>query len=303
MAELSDNSRGALLMAGAMAAFTFNDSFMKALLVDIPLSQALLMRGVLNVLMVFVAVAPFVDPVTVTMPRRDWVLIVLRSFMEVGVAFTFLHAITTMPLANATAIMQTMPLVITIASALVFRDPLGWRRILAIIVGFCGVLLIVKPGTDGFSAGALWALAAVVAVTIRDLSVRGMSSAASTSTVTLCAVLAVVVVAGLSTLGEDWVQLSTKNWGQLMGTAICVTVAYVLSVVVMKVGEISFVSPFRYTALIWALLVGFFAFGEWPAISSLVGAAIIAATGIYTVIRETRLRRTGQIGGKAVNRA
>ncbi|WP_417250773.1 DMT family transporter [Celeribacter sp.] len=291
MTSASENTRGAVLMAASMAAFVFNDSFMKALLDDIPLNQALFYRGVVSIVMVFIVVTRFVGPLRFRMSRRDWSLTTVRSIAEVGAAFTFLRAIASMPLANASAIMQTMPLSITIASVLIFRDPLGWRRMLAIVIGFLGVLLIVKPGTDGFDSAALWALCAVVFVTIRDLSVRAMSHDASTSTVTMSAVALVTIVSGVALIGQPLAPMSALNWAQLMGTGSFVVLGYVLSVIVMKVGDVSFVSPFRYTALVWALLVGFLVFGEWPDALALLGAATIAATGIYTVIREQRLAR------------
>ena len=295
MNNLSDNTRGALLMAASMAAFTFNDTFMKALLVDIPVAQALCLRGALNVVMVFAVVTRFIGPVRWRLSGRDWSLVALRSLGEVGAAFCFLISITLMPLANAAAITQTLPLTITIASALLFREALGWRRLLAIAIGFGGVVLIVKPGTEGFNIGSLWALGAMLCVVVRDLATKVMSDHAPTSTVTLAAAAAVALAGAVAQIGTPWEPLDLRQVGLLFGSSGFVILGYVLSIVVMKVGEISFVSPFRYTGLIWALITGFLFFGEWPKMSSLVGAAIIAATGIYTVLREARLRREARM--------
>lgn len=291
MSDTSENTRGAILMAGSMAAFVFNDSFMKALMQDIPFYQALFLRSLVSVAMVFLVVTRFIGPVRLRMSRKDWYITVLRSAGEVATAFTFLRAIASMPIANASAIMQATPLTITIVSALVFRDKLGWRRLLAIGIGFVGVLLIVKPGTDGFDRAALWAVAGVGFVTLRDLSVRAMSADVSTSTVTVSAAAAVAVASGVLMFDTPFVPMSAANWVQLVGSAGFVVVGYVLSIVVMKVGDISFVSPFRYTALVWALLVGLIVFGEWPDGWALLGAATIAATGIYAVLREQQLAR------------
>ncbi|SDG50072.1 S-adenosylmethionine uptake transporter [Celeribacter baekdonensis] len=291
MTKLSDNTRGAILMALSMAAFTTNDSFMKGLLEEIPLLQALTLRGLLNIAMILVILPVFIGPVRFDLSRKDWIFTLLRAGAEVGASFSFLTAIIHIPLANATAIMQTLPLSITVVGALLFKDQLGWRRLAAILIGFCGVLLIVKPGGEGFSAQGLWAVLGMGFVTVRDLSVRAISPNAPTATVTFAAVAAVTIVAGGLSLGSEWQPLSTLGYIQLLGTSGFVIIGYVLSVTVMRVGEISFVSPFRYTALIWALLIGFFAFGEWPDLWALIGAGIIATTGIYTVLREARLRR------------
>ncbi|WP_434289291.1 DMT family transporter [Celeribacter sp. SCSIO 80788] len=291
LSRLPDNTRGAVLMALSMAAFTTNDSFMKGVLAEVPISQALFVRSLMSLVMLYVVLTPIIGPVRFNLARRDWALVVLRSFAEVVAAMCFLTAVKHVPLANATAIMQTMPLSITIAGWLLFRDPLGWRRMTAIFVGFFGVLMIVQPGTEGFSAYGLWAVAAMLCVTVRDIIVRKMHESVPNSTVTFGAIVAVGIATGLLSLGVDWAPMTMKTSAQLFGSASFVLVGYVLSVAVMRVGEMSFVSPFRYTALIWALVIGFFAFGEWPNLLALCGAGTIAATGIYTVLREARMKR------------
>lgn len=291
LSKLPDNTRGAVIMSLSMAAFTTNDSFMKGALVEVPLFQALFLRATLNFVMLFAVLAPIIGPVRFDLSRRDWVLVVIRSMAEVGAAMCFLTAVSHMPLANATAIMQTMPLSITIAGWMLFRDPLGWRRMVAIVVGFAGVLLIVQPGTDGFSGYALFAVLAMLCVTLRDIIVRKMHHSVPNSTVTFGAITAVWICTGIASIGQGWAPVEIKAGVQILGSAACLIVGYVSSVAVMRVGEMSFVSPFRYTALVWALLIGLFAFGEWPNGLAFTGAAIIAGTGIYTVLREARLRR------------
>ncbi|MCA0042407.1 DMT family transporter [Celeribacter litoreus] len=291
LSSLPENTRGALIMTLSMAAFTTNDSFMKAVLADLPLFQALFLRASLNIVMVLLILVPIIGPVRFDLSKRDWMFVFVRSFAEVLAAMAFLTAVSHMPLANATAIMQTMPLSITIAGFLLFRDPLGWRRLVAIFIGFAGVMLIVQPGREGFSGYAFFAIFAMLCVTVRDISVRKMSATVPTTTVTLGAVFGVWLVTGLASIGVDWKPVSLTHWGQLFGSGICLVVGYVTSVTVMRVGEMSFVSPFRYTALVWALLIGFFAFGEWPNAMALTGAFVIAGTGVYTVWREAQLRR------------
>ncbi len=291
LAGLSDNTRGALLMTLSMAAFTTNDSFMKAVLADLPLFQGLFLRASMNLVMVFAFIVPLMGPVRFDLSKRDWGYVAIRSVAEVVAAMCFLTAVSHMPLANATAIMQTMPLSITIAGFLMFRDPLGWRRMVAIGIGFAGVMLIVQPGTDGFSGYALFAIVAMISVTVRDIIVRKMSPTISTTTVTLGAIVCVWIVTGLASLGGAWEPVSFETWVQLFGSGFCLVIGYVTSVTVMRVGEMSFVSPFRYTALVWALVIGLFAFGEWPNFLALTGAFVIAGTGVYTVWREAQLRR------------
>lgn len=285
---ITDNTRGALLMMLSMAAFTFGDTCLKLIGEALPLSQVLFLRGVLASLFIFV-LARHLKALRFDIPGPDLRLVMLRSLAEIGAAFFFVTALIHMPLANVTSLLQLLPLTVTLGAALVFREAVGWRRWLAIAVGFCGMLLIVRPGTDGFDINTLYALAAVFCVTVRDLSTRRMSRAVPSLTVTLCASLAVTGFAAVLSLGQDWQPLSPRLGGLILASAVFIIGGYLFSVMVMRVGDIAAVSPFRYTALVWALLLGWLVFGDWPAPLTLLGAAIVVATGIYTLWRERRL--------------
>lgn len=290
MKTLSDNTRGALLMMGSMAAFSFGDACIKAMGGQIPLSQLLVLRGILASTFLFV-LAWRMDALRFRLPRRDWALVVLRSVAEVGAAYFFITALFNMPFANVSALLQLLPLTVTLGSALVFREAVGWRRWTAIAVGFSGMLLIVKPGTEGFNAYTLIALASVACITVRDLATRRMSSAVPSLMVTLCGAVMVLLFAGVLSFGQDWVALTPRLAALIGAAAVFVIGGYLFSVLVMRVGDVAVVAPFRYTALVWALLLGFLFFGEWPGPLTMVGAAIVVATGLYTLWRETRVAR------------
>jgi S-adenosylmethionine uptake transporter len=285
---MSPNTRGALLMMASMAAFTLNDTCIKATDKALPLFQLLTIRGVISSLLIFL-LARYLGALRFDLSRRDWALVALRSVSEIGAAYFFLTALLNMPLANVTAILQVLPLTVTLGAALFFRDPLGWRRMLAILVGFGGMLLIVRPGPDGFSIDALYALAAVVCVTARDLATRRMSAEAPSMTVTLCASLSVMAFSAVASTGVDWQPVDTRLALLLAGSSFFILGGYLFSVMVMRVGDVSFVAPFRYTGLLWALILGFVVFGDWPSDLTLIGAAIVVATGVFTLYRERRL--------------
>jgi S-adenosylmethionine uptake transporter len=293
MAPLSDNMRGALLMMGSMAAFTFNDACMKALSDEVPFFQALFLRGLGTVLLLFV-VAQRMGLLRFRLPRRDWGRIALRTLAEIGAAYFFITALFHAPLANVTAIIQAIPLSVTLAGALFLGEAVGWRRWLAILAGFAGVMLIVRPGTEGFTIYSVYALVAVGFVTLRDLATRRLSSGVPSLTVALSAAIGVTLFAGLGMAGGDWQPIGPKAAAQLGGATLFVIGGYLFSVMTMRVGEVAIVAPFRYTALIWALLLGAVVFGDWPSGLTLAGAAIVVATGIYTLHREgRRARRLG----------
>lgn len=282
---MSPNTTGAFLMIGSMAAFTINDALIKATGGALPLFQLLAIRGVLSSVLIW-ALARHLGALKFDLPRRDWTLIGLRSLSEIGAAYFFLTALLNMPLANATAILQVLPLTVTAGAALFFGERVGWRRMLAITAGFTGMLLIVRPGPEGFNTYALYALAAVAFVTVRDLTTRRMSPAVPSMLVTLAAALAVLVFSALASLRVDWVALDGRLAALLLGSSLFIVGGYVLSVAVMRVGDVSFVAPFRYTGLLWALILGWLVFGDWPDALTLAGAAIVVMSGLFTFYRE-----------------
>lgn len=294
MNTYSDNTRGAFLMMGAMASFTINDACMKAVGADVPLFQAIFLRG-LGTTVVLLVVAAAVGALRFDLSRRDWELVALRSVGEVGAAYFFITALFNMPLANATAIIQTIPLSVTLAGALFLREPLGWRRLTAIVIGFAGVLLIVRPGTDGFTVFSLYALVSVLFVTLRDLATRRLSRDVPSLTVALSAAAGVALFGAVGAAGADWVPVTPRSAALLAGATLFVIGGYLCSVAMMRVGDLSIVAPFRYTSLLFALVLGLVVFGDWPTPITLLGAAIVAGTGIYTLLRERHLRRHGVV--------
>ncbi|MDU8928558.1 DMT family transporter [Alisedimentitalea sp. MJ-SS2] len=285
-----DNMKGAGLMMVSMAAFTFNDVCMKELAGDIPLMQAIFLRGVLTSLLIFVA-ARHMGVLRFAIPRRDWGLIGLRSIAEIGATFSFLTALFHMPIANVTAILQALPLTVALTAAVFFAEPLGWRRMLAIGIGFCGVLMIVQPGADGFSTYSIYALIAVGFVTLRDLSSRRLSPAVPSFTVAFITAVIIACAGGITSIWQGWAPVETRHGFLLAGASLFILGGYLASVAVMRVGEISFIAPFRYTGLIWALVLGYLVFGDWPDQLTLLGAAIVVAMGVFTLYREAAARR------------
>ena len=289
---MSPNTIGALLMIASMACFTINDTMLKATDGAVPLFQLLFLRGAITSVLIL-ALSRHLGRIDLRLPRRDWQVIGLRSVAEVAAAYFFLSALFSMPLANVTAILQVVPLSVTLASALVLREAVGWRRLSAIAVGFCGVLLIVKPGAEGFNIWSIYVLIAVLCVTVRDLSTRALSPAVPSMTVTLVTALSVMTAAGLASLSAPWAPVTTDPALLIGGSAVFVLGGYFFSIQVMRAGDVSFIAPFRYTGLLWALVLGWVVFGDWPGTHTLIGAAIVVATGVFTLYRERKVKLSG----------
>jgi S-adenosylmethionine uptake transporter len=288
--KFSENMIGAALMVASMAAYTLNDALMKSLSGHIPLFQVIFLRGCLTTVAVAV-IAWRMGAFSKRVSRRDTGAIFLRVLGEVAGTYFFLTALFNMPMANVTAILQSVPLAITLVAVLVLREPVGWRRMGAVLAGFVGVLLIVRPGTEGFNIFAAYALAAVLCLTLRDLATRALSRETSSMLVTFVTSITVTVVFGMAAVGGEWARPSTVHWLTIGGAAILIVGGYLTSITVVRIGEISFTAPFRYTAIIWALALGWLVFGDWPAPIVLVGAGIVIASGIFTLVREARLGR------------
>lgn len=287
---MSPNIQGALLMMASMACFTINDAFLKLAGAAVPLAQLLGLRGGMAAILVL-GLALLLGGLRLRLNLSDWGWIGLRCLTEIGAAYFFLTALFNMPLANVTAVLQALPLAVSLGAWLFFKEAFGWQRALAIGVGFVGVMLIVKPGMVGFSGWSLYALIAVLFVTARDLITRCIPAHVPSLTVTLATTIAIGLAFGLLSLWQDWVPMGAGEWTYLICSTVFVIGGYFFSVQVMRVGEITFIAPYRYTSLLFALLLGFFVFGEWPDALTMLGALIVVLAGLFTLWRETRAQR------------
>jgi S-adenosylmethionine uptake transporter len=277
--------QGALLMAASMTAFTINDTFIKLLGEHLPLFQFLLLRSIGAAAILFV-MAWRAGALRLPAARRDRWLILVRSLAEMAAAWLFLTALIHMPIANLSAILQAMPLTVALGAALFLGEEVGWRRFTAIGIGFAGVYLIVRPGSEGFTYYSILGVLSVLAVTVRDLAVRRLSTEVKSMTVALATVLCILVFAAVGSIWTEWEPMRPLDWVWLAGSVVAVIGGYLFSVSAMRVGEIGFVAPFRYTSLLVALILGFLVFGEWPDALTFVGAGIVVATGLFTLWRE-----------------
>lgn len=289
-APLSPNLKGALYMTLSMAAFTLNDVCVKLTAETVPLFQIVFLRGLATTALLAVTVH-LTTGLRFTMPRRDRPLVIGRTLAEVAAMVAFLLALTNMAIANATAILSALPLLVTLGAALVFGDPVGWRRWTAIMVGFVGVLMIVQPGTDGFNGWSLLALLAVVIITGRDLVTRAFSPAVPSMTVAVLTAAAVCVFGGVASVFSPWTALGLYEVALILAASVLIIGGYVFGIMVMRIGDVSVVSPFRYTSLIFALILGLIVFDEFPNTLALAGAAIVVATGVFTLVRERMVAR------------
>ncbi len=282
------NAAGALLMSGSMAAFTLNDAVVRTLRHDLPLGEIIFLRG-LMVGALLLLLARLFGRFRLSALRRAGRLIAVRAAAEAGATVCFLLALFHLPILDVTAVLQVLPLSVTLGAALVFGEPVGWRRIAAIGLGFVGVMLILRPGTPSFGPWSWLALAAVALVTVRDLVTRRLPPAVPSLGVAAVSALAVTAVGGLWVLaGGGWE--SPPGWalGRLALAAVLIFFGYLFAVMVMRVGEVAVTAAFRYTALVWAALAGWLIWGERPDAATLAGAALVVGSGLFALWRARR---------------
>ena len=287
---LTDNTRGALLMTLAMACFTINDAFTKSVTPYINTGQILFVRGVITCVLVYAIARQMGALRPIRMMLRP--IIIARCLCEVAASILYLSALAVMGFANVAAIMQSLPLAVTLGAAIFLREPVGWRRWSAILVGFAGVLIILRPGPDGFTTAALLVVGAVFVTAGRDLLTRRMYTDVPSMTVTMTtAIVNTLFGAALVLPFGGWQPMDGYIWSHLFASAVLVVIGYQAVILSMRRGEIAFVAPFRYTSMIWAFSIGFFVFGEELNAFILGGTAIIVASGLYTFYRESRRKQ------------
>lgn len=286
-----ENLRGSLLMIAAMAGFALEDMFVKALALRLPVGEILALLGAGGAT-IFAAIAIY---------RRDRLFsrdllagpVVLRNLGELLGTICFVSAVAFTPLAEASAILQATPLAVTLGAALFLGEKVGWRRWSAIAVGFLGVLIVIRPGTEGFSSLSLFAVVAVLGLAARDVATRRVPRSITSMQLATYG-FGVIVPAGLAlaaVMDTPLVMPTPPELVQLAGALVFGTLGYYALIAAMRIGEVSFITPFRYTRLLFALIIGWLIFSEPVDGATLLGGAVIVASGLYTLMREARLRR------------
>ncbi|MEN9013012.1 MAG: DMT family transporter [Yoonia sp.] len=289
-----DNLRGAMLMIVAMLGFAIEDTLIKIMADDLPSGQILMMLGAGGTI-VFSVIAAITKQVPMRLSMFRGASGV-RAVSEGIAALGFVSALALVPISLVTTIIQASPIMVTLGAALFFKESVGWRRWMAIVIGMIGVLIVLRPFGTSFDPLALLAVIGVIAMSARDLATRQIKRNISTVQLSAIGFLATIPAGalGLFLAGATPVMPDLRVIGTcLFAISIGVPSLYCI-IAAMRIGDISFVTPFRYTRIVFGLLAGLIVFNETLDAYTLIGAAIIVASGIYTLLREARLRRRAQ---------
>ena len=231
-------------------------------------------------------------------PKRPWMNL-LRGAIHGAASLLFFAAVKYMPLADVFAIYFVEPFMLVALMAVFLKEHVGWRRWLAIAAGFAGVLIIIRPGPEGFSMAAIYVIASVIGAAARDLATRRIRSDVPSIFVSAVTAVVITLVGGVLVVPMGgWRPVPPDVLTRLALASALLLVGYQTLVTAMRTGEISFIAPFRYTSLIWAIAIGFLFFGEVPDFWMTVGVLVIVASGLYTFYREN-LRRTKAVAQRS----
>ncbi len=288
-------------MVGAMAGFVVNDAMVKFVSQSLPAAQLIFLRGVMASLLVLVlALALKAGPQLrqVLQPR-----VAARAAVDACATVMYLLSLFHLPIANATAINLAAPLFMVVFAVWFLHEKPGAARWSAVAVGFLGVLFVVQPRGDGFNAWALLCLAGTLFHAARDLMTRRIDPAIPSIVVTLATALAVTLLTGAMSLVQGWQPFGAAQLGWLAAASVFLVAGYFLIIQCMRQGEVSLTAPFRYSALLFAVLLGYTVWGEVPNAWAWAGIALLVGSGLYVVHsergRRAALARAAVLGAPA----
>ncbi|MBW3098012.1 DMT family transporter [Pseudohoeflea coraliihabitans] len=296
---LTSNQRGALFMSLALFGFTFNDTLVKAMSADMEMGQIIFVRGVIASLLIYLLARHRRAMRPLRLSLSPW--FALRVIGEVGGTLTFLTGLAQIPIGTATAILMALPLAVTMGAALFLNEPVGWRRWSAIAAGFLGVLIIVRPGLEGFSPYALLIVGTVLFAASRDIATRKLDSSIPPLFISVVT-SPFVALGGLlidPPFAGNWIALDIATVALLALAAGSLLFGYHFIILSMRVGDISAVAPFRYTGFLYAVILGFIFFGDVPDLFMIIGGTIIIASGLYTLYREHVRADAGSVAAES----
>ena len=283
----ADNRRGILAMSLAMALFIANDALVKQVSATLPGPQLIFIRGLMATTLVLIMAQAMghLKNWRLMLNKRLWV----RGSLDAAASLAYLTAVFHLPLANATAINLSSPLFITAFAIVFLKEQVALQRGLLILLGFTGVLLVVQPSSDGFNVYAWLAVLATLLHATRDTLTRGIGLHVPALLITLSTAVSVAVAAGGITLTQTWTPVDSLSLALLFGASLFLSMAYYLLIVAMRSGEMSLVAPFRYSGLLFALLIGYVVWGDVPNLLGWAGIFLLAISGLL-ILRSERFK-------------
>jgi len=285
-ASAAANHRGILCMVGAMGCFVTNDALVKFASQSMPSAQLIFIRGAMSVLLVLAVAHALGATARLREATRGWVA--GRALVDATATMLYLGSLFHLPIGNATAINLAAPLFMTMFAALFMAERVRGARWLAVGFGFLGVLLVIQPRAQGFNSWALVCLLGTLFHAARDLMTRRIHAGIPSILITLATAVAVTVVSGVGSLLQGWRPFGAFEFGLLGLASVFLTGGYYFIISSMRHGEMTLVAPFRYSGLLFALVLGYAVWGEVPNTLAWFGIALLIGSGLYVLVSEKR---------------
>ncbi len=279
------NSKGIFLMIISMASFAVGDTFVKisgAFLSPAQIMFFLIAGG----LIIFAIIAKFKGE-NLLDSRAFSPVLLIRYLAEMIGLLAMIMGLTKIPLSVVGTVTQASPILVAAAAVLFFKEIVSWRRWSSIVIGFIGVVLVIQPGSQNLDYAVIWAVVALVAFSIRDLVTRlTPPDIPSASIATFTMIAAFPFTAGWVFFGGEKFFPPGIDWAVVSSMIILGSFGYLLLITSLRLGELSAIMPFRYSRIVFLLILGVLVFGERPTASMLVGTALILTSGVYIMWRE-----------------
>lgn len=284
--------RAGLYMVITTACFVAGDTCIKLIGTSLPLGQVICLIGVVSSLFLLVVCGQ--QGILKDVPLIFTRTVLLRSLFDTMGSFMFVSALMHMPLANLSSVMQSVPLVVVAVGVIFLGEKAGLSRIAAVIAGFAGVLLIVKPSPQTITIYEFLAVGAVIVVAFRDLVTKRIPAHVPLLVIALANAIFISVSGFGVGLVQGFKTIEIWQWTLLLGAGLFVTISYFFIVATVRLGDLSATAPFRYSEVVFAIIAGILVFGEYPDAISYAGMALVIAAGLFAAHREAMQARDAE---------
>ncbi len=288
-----DILRAGLYMVVASACFVTNDTCIKLLAGELPGGQIVAIRGAFATLLI--GGICWHQNTLGSLPAMFSRHVLIRAMLDLIGTLLFITALMHMPIANLTSIVQAVPLVVLGLAAIWLKERVGWRRSMAVLAGLVGVVMIVRPTPATFTIYEGLALSIVLALAVRDIVTRRIPRQVPSLIIALANAFFVTIGGVVLALFEGWKQPLPWHYLCLVGSAFFLAIGYMCMVTTLRLADLSATAPFRYSIVLFSLVSGIVVFREIPDPLAICGMALIVASGIYAIHRETRLRNIARM--------
>jgi drug/metabolite transporter (DMT)-like permease len=279
---------GCMLLGGFF--LTVNDAIQKWMTDDFPRGELLAVRGMFVMIPILFLAWRLggISTLRIHSGRGQAV----RAILVCTTSFLFITALSFMPLADAIALTFVSPLILTGLAAVTLGEPVGWHRWMAILVGFVGVIVMLRPGTGVVQWAAAFPLGVAFLGAVRDVVTRRMHDTESTIAIMFYLFLAVIAVYS-TTAAYGWKPISGPQLALFAANGLVLGLAHYFLIEALRLTGAAVIAPYKYITLVWALLFGFALWGDSPDVWMMVGGLLVVGSGLYILQRESRMKQEG----------